>query len=250
MFSLENQEAKISSFNPRAEKHGDDTITDTASGLMWSKATLECGQVDHATAEQQCTALTAGGHTDWRLPTVEELFALADRTREDPAIDTDAFPDTKPSWYWSSTITAWNAACAWIVAFDGGYADYGDRSSKAFVRAVRVPAGQYGGCMRQATIERPHPAEFGGVQKLYRFANGYGASVVQHQHSYGGDEGMWELAVIRYEDGSDKWRITYDTEITDDVLGYLSDSDVDDTLSRIEALPSNDMVSGGGTPSA
>jgi hypothetical protein len=98
--------------------------------------------VDHATAEQQCTALTAGGHADWRLPTVEELFALADRTREDPAIDTDAFPDTKPSWYWSSTITAWNAACAWFVSFYDGYASGSGRGLKAFVRAVRVPAGQ------------------------------------------------------------------------------------------------------------
>jgi hypothetical protein len=69
-------------------------------------------------------------------------FALADRTREDPAIDTDAFPDTKPSWYWSSTITAWNAACAWLVTFSYGAAGYDSRYSEAFVRAVRVPAGQ------------------------------------------------------------------------------------------------------------
>ena len=42
------------------------------------------------------------------------------------------------------------------------------------------------------------PLESGAVQKLYKFANGYGASVVKGEHTYGGDEGLWELAVIRF----------------------------------------------------
>ena len=35
-----------------------------------------------------------------------------------------------------------------------------------------------------------------GVQKLYSFPNGYGASVIKHKGSYGGDKGLWELAVL------------------------------------------------------
>ncbi|KVT65662.1 hypothetical protein WK55_31410 [Burkholderia ubonensis] len=74
----------------------------------------------------------------------------------------------------------------------------------------------------------------GGVQKLYRFENGFGASVVQHEFSYGGDVGQWELAVIRFN--GDSWRLEYGTEITDDVIGRLDWNEVEDLLSRINAL--------------
>lgn len=76
----------------------------------------------------------------------------------------------------------------------------------------------------------------GGTQVLHKFENGYGASVIAGgTYTYGGDEGLKELAVIKFYEG-DKWRLWYGTEITDDVLGYLTDEDVADLLVRIEAL--------------
>jgi len=74
-----------------------------------------------------------------------------------------------------------------------------------------------------------------GTQKLYSFPNGYGASVVKHEYSYGGDKGLWELAVINNitEDGFD---ICYDTPITDDVIGLLNDPEVDRLLYLIRDL--------------
>ena len=124
--------------------NGDGTITDTNSGLMWSKDSTSLKNVDHATAERLCAGLDLAGHTDWRLPTVEELFALADRTRHSPAIDTDSFPDTESDWYWTSTITAWSSDRAWVVGFDYGSVSSGHRLNyNACVRAVRsVPSGQ------------------------------------------------------------------------------------------------------------
>lgn len=99
--------------------------------------------------------------------------------------------------------------------------------------------------MRQALIERPHPTGMRGTQRIYRFSNGYGASVVQFPYSYGGDRKLWELAVTKYEgEGNDNFSLTYDTEITDDVLGYLKESEVDELLARIEALPPNASASG------
>lgn len=74
----------------------------------------------------------------------------------------------------------------------------------------------------------------GGSQVIHKFENGYGASVVQHEFSYGGDEGLYELAVLAFN--GDNWDLTYDTEITDDVIGYLSDEDVQDLLKQIENL--------------
>lgn len=73
-----------------------------------------------------------------------------------------------------------------------------------------------------------------GIQKLYRFDNGYGASIVCHKYSKGGTQGLWEVAVIEFE--GENWDITYDTHITDDVLGHLSEADVNETLIRIECL--------------
>lgn len=73
------------------------------------------------------------------------------------------------------------------------------------------------------------------VQKVYRFANNFGASVVRHAYSYGGPEGLWELAVIRWESGD--WEIVYDTPITGGVLGYLTEQEVEENLGWIEALP-------------
>lgn len=79
-----------------------------------------------------------------------------------------------------------------------------------------------------------------GVQKIYWFDNGYGASVVRHMHSYGVAQWLWELAVI-VGNGA-KYDLCYDTPITDDVLGRLTDEEVDDVLARIEALPKRGEV--------
>lgn len=78
--------------------------------------------------------------------------------------------------------------------------------------------------------------KFGGVQKLYRFDNGYGASVVKNQYSYGGEKGLWELAVIRWRNND--FDLVYDTPITDDVLGYLTEEHVQKTLLQIQELES------------
>ncbi len=73
--------------------------------------------------------------------------------------------------------------------------------------------------------------EFG--QRIWRFDNGYGASVVNHSFSRG-----TELAVVRFT-GPDIRDITlvYNTPITDDVVGHLTESAVQDLLKAIEQLP-------------
>ena len=71
----------------------------------------------------------------------------------------------------------------------------------------------------------------GGTQRLYSFPNGYGASVVRHDFSYGNASGLWELAVL-----DSNGEITYSTHITSDVLGWLSEDEVQSTLSQIAAL--------------
>ncbi|HNS28256.1 MAG TPA: hypothetical protein PKN91_09030 [Steroidobacteraceae bacterium] len=86
--------------------------------------------------------------------------------------------------------------------------------------------------------QRIHPAGMGGTQRLYRFPNEYGASVVQSPFSYGGGEGLFELAVTAYfGEGMDDFELTYSTPITNDVIGYLTEEEVQSTLDQIRALP-------------
>lgn len=79
-------------------------------------------------------------------------------------------------------------------------------------------------------------ALFGGVQKIYQFNNTYGASVIRHNGSYGHDDDLWELAVLKFNEAGG-WVLTYETTITDDVLGYLTDENVEEILKAIERLP-------------
>jgi hypothetical protein len=78
----------------------------------------------------------------------------------------------------------------------------------------------------------PHSAGMGGVMSRIQFDNGYGASVVKTPYTYGGDKGLYELAVLDSEG-----HLTYDTPITNDVIGYLRDIDVTDVMEKIQQLP-------------
>lgn len=90
---------------------------------------------------------------------------------------------------------------------------------------------------------------FDGTQRLYRFENNFGASVIRHSGSYGGNDGLYELAVIIWDPKANitlvetdlysritGWTICYSTPITDDVIGYLEEDRVNTILSFIEKL--------------
>jgi hypothetical protein len=76
----------------------------------------------------------------------------------------------------------------------------------------------------------PHP-NGNGVQAKIQFPNGYGASVVKTPYTYGGNQGKYELAVLD-KDG----RLCYSTEVTNDVVGYLSPGGVTEYLRQIQIL--------------
>lgn len=68
---------------------------------------------------------------------------------------------------------------------------------------------------------------------VFHFPNGYGASVICGPVSYGGENGLWELAVL-----NSKNQIDYSTPITPDVLGWLTEDKVSEILYQISDLPS------------
>lgn len=71
---------------------------------------------------------------------------------------------------------------------------------------------------KYADYIKEHPSHALSEQTFYKFPNGYGASVVHGEFTYG-----LEAAVIRWHD--DDWVIDSSTPITNDVVGYIDDLD-------------------------
>jgi hypothetical protein len=70
-----------------------------------------------------------------------------------------------------------------------------------------------------------------GIRAFIKFDNGYGASVIRTKGSYGGEAGLYELAVLDQEG-----EMCYNTPITSDTLGWLNEDNITAALQRIEAL--------------
>lgn len=77
-----------------------------------------------------------------------------------------------------------------------------------------------------------------GMRPVYRFTNGYGASLVQRPGSYGYDQGLFELAVLKFDD-SGNYNLDYDTPITNDVILWLDNDQIDKILGAISRLDKN-----------
>lgn len=83
---------------------------------------------------------------------------------------------------------------------------------------------------------RTHSQKVGlGYRERHEFENGYGASIVCHEGSYGHERGEFEIAVLHNDD------ICYATPITNNVLGYVEPRRVDSILKKIEDLPTHDQ---------
>ena len=82
--------------------------------------------------------------------------------------------------------------------------------------------------------------EYKKRQAIYFFENGYGISIINIKNhtgtflSYTKTETEYEIAVLKRENGSSS--ITYETPITDDVIGHLRIKDVYKIMKKIEKL--------------
>ena len=70
-----------------------------------------------------------------------------------------------------------------------------------------------------------------GVRSRMMFENGYGVSVVSHTYSYGGKDGLFEIAVL-----DKKGELTYKTPVTNDVIGYLKPEEVTEIMEHVQKL--------------
>lgn len=150
------------------------TVTDTETGLMWARCpwglgglVCDVGDVETLSYSAAETAVTTAnndtylGHTGWRLPTVQELSSLVERSCRAPAIQPEAICIQNPGCtatgplfpnvgvpasetgfsplYWSSTDYVNQAHNVWVVNFDMGNTDRQAKGATARLRLVRVP---------------------------------------------------------------------------------------------------------------
>lgn len=147
--------------------NGDGTVTDTKTKLMWKQCSegqsgKDCsGEAAKYKWDDAMSKFGKGvsfaGHSDWRMPTMEELPTLVycsngtqhEEARDEmcggkdykageyqkPTINQKVFPNTNKDSYWSSTEK--DASDAWDVSFDYGHVSRGDRDTVYAVRLVR-----------------------------------------------------------------------------------------------------------------
>ncbi len=92
------QDAQINGHQPSYRDNGDGTITDVITGLMWQKS-LPAKKYSYQECLQYADTCTLAGYTDWRLPTIKELYSLIlfsgatgmDESTCFPYLDTDVF---------------------------------------------------------------------------------------------------------------------------------------------------------------
>lgn len=111
-------------------------VTDTITGLMWQDDTLaaEVNIFDWPTAITQCEGLSLDGHSDWRLPNINELYSIVDQSRTGSI--SSVFQNKVSLKYWSSTTDA-NISAGRLVDFSIGN-DFGEvKTLQQFVRCVR-----------------------------------------------------------------------------------------------------------------
>lgn len=141
--------------------HGDGTVTDARTGLMWKQcaeglAGAACGSgtaqsvawaaaVAHPASVNADAAGAGLGHADWRLPTRAELSSITERewcdnTPGGVSVVASVFPATGAVDYWTATPDAFNAAQAWRVGFRDGEVGPALKTGAKRMRLVR--AGQ------------------------------------------------------------------------------------------------------------
>ncbi len=123
---------------PSYTYYGDGTVTDNVTGLVWQQADDNV-QRTWADAWNYCQnlELPAGGWTDWRLPSANELMSIVHYGTHNPAINSFAFPGTKSLSYWSATTFARISAHAWNVRFYYGIVQPSNKNNTLYVRCVR-----------------------------------------------------------------------------------------------------------------
>lgn len=149
----DTQSRPLSSPLDRFEDHGDGTVTDKESRLMWMRCSAgqkltantcvgAASQLDWQSAQGLAVAVNRSGSqffSDWRLPLVRELAFITERQCQNPRVNLAVFPDTLPVLYWSATLQPGSAAngSAYAIGFGAIGIELQPMDQRHHVRLVR-----------------------------------------------------------------------------------------------------------------
>ena len=149
-----NSSVSASAPDSRYVDHGDGSVTDNRTGLMWRQCsegltttTTPCdtgaaATYDWSGAHQRALDVNGNGaenlgYSDWRLPNRNELASLVESQCYSPSINATLFPNTVSTIYWSASPDALGSFDAWGVLFDYGSVYYYGKYDAVYVRLVR-----------------------------------------------------------------------------------------------------------------
>ena len=220
------QDAQYGGVQPSYQDNGDGTVTDVNTGLMWQQDLDD--KMTWAEAVAGADTCSIGGYTDWRLPTIKELYTLIQFSGTDPSgpspvnlipfIDTDYFQfeygDTLSgeriidAQYWSSTVYQGLTMGGDSTAFGVNFAD---GRIKGYPRDEVGPPGR---SFQMTSFVRYVRGESYGANQFQD--NGDGtvidlATGLMWQQADDGETRNWEDALSYAENlslaGHDDWRL-------------------------------------------
>jgi hypothetical protein len=122
-------------------------VTDNYTGLTWQQI-FSTATMDWTAAPNYCATLGLNGHTDWRVPTLNELASTVNEALVGPAINRTVFPMTPycgtMTWFWAREASSVGGT-AWGLNYCDGYTGWNSLTDTAtwndfsvgFVRCVR-----------------------------------------------------------------------------------------------------------------
>jgi hypothetical protein len=110
--------------DPRFRDHGDGTVTDNLTGLLWTKDADLGGQLQWYDAIDFCEGLSLG-QNDWRLPNKNELHSLMSFGTYDPVLPIGhPFINVQSDFYWIGTNMQGDGTRAWNLGLEFGHVHY------------------------------------------------------------------------------------------------------------------------------
>lgn len=89
--------------------------------LMWQDAQRGITKASWSEAKRYCENLNYAGYSNWKLPSLEQMLSIIDRSRREPAINPAfKYTNSKQYWYHTSTKDAKGSSNLWSVHFVSG----------------------------------------------------------------------------------------------------------------------------------
>lgn len=113
------------------------TVIDDKTNLMWQdNIKTRTYNTKWQNAIKYCEDLKLEGYTNWRLPRIEELLSIVDKSSYNPAIY-PKFKNVVPLYYWSISPYRPSAINAWGADFSNGNDGAYNKTHSIYVRCVR-----------------------------------------------------------------------------------------------------------------